>query len=1030
MYLSDVCIKRPVFATVLSMTLVLFGAIGFQRLGVREYPATDAPVVSVTTNYAGANPDIIDAQVTEPLEQAINSVPGIRTLTSESREGRSSIRVEFGLGVDIEAAANDVRDKVSRAVDSLPEDVSPPEVEKADADSSPIIFMALTSETRDILEISHLADTVVKERIQTIPGVSAIRIFGERRYAMRLVMDPDKMAAHRVTPSDIEEALRRQNVELPSGRIEGAATELSLQTEGRLATPEQFDSMIIRQDEGRAVLFRDVGHAELSAENLRSGNRSLGVPMIGVAVIPQPNTNAIAIADEFYRRLDSLRAALPDDIKLDLGYDFTRFVRRSVVEVEETATLAFLLVIAIIFLFLRDWRSTLIPAIAIPVSIVASFFIMYVAGFTINILTLVAVVLSIGLVCDDAIVVLENIYAKIEQGLSPLRAALEGSREIYFAVVATTITLVAVFMPVIFLQGLTGRLFREFGVVIAGSVLASAFIALSLSPMMCRLLLRPAGQEGLLYRATEPLFTGLTAGYRFLLRGWMRAGSLLTLPVLGASAVAIVYAYSTLSQELAPVEDRSNIRVNLRAPEGASYDFTSHETDRVAAHIEDAYADEVHRVFALTGRGAVNQSSVNVYLKEPEERARTADQVLADISRDMADFTGVRAAPSVPPTIGDRRGGQPVQFVIQAPSLEAMTEVLPKFLDAASAKPALRFVDSDLKVNRPQIRLEIDRKRAAELGVSVFDVARTLQLAMADRRFGYFLRDGRQYQVIGQLGRQDRNDPSDLERLFIRASTGEMIPLNSLVTATETVSPAAIFRHNRFVSATISAGLAPGAALGDGIAAMEEVAEAVLPPGFGTDLAGQSKDFAESSSTLLYAFILALLLVYLVLAAQFESWVDPLVILTTVPLSLAGALLSLSHFGMTLNIFSQIGMIMLVGLVTKNGILIVEFANQRKAAGLSVREAVLQAAVARLRPILMTSLSTILGVLPIALALGAASSSRQSLGVAVVGGLVLSTVLTLFVVPAVYAFLSRERTPDGEEDAAEAPSGAREAAAV
>ncbi len=1025
MYLSDVCIRRPVLATVISLLLVLFGAIGFRNLAVREYPAVDPPIVTVTTTYAGANPDIVDSQITEPLEQAINGIAGIRTISSTSREGQSQIRVEFTLSTDIEAAANDVRDKVAGAVRRLPADADPPSVEKADADSDPIIFLAITSDTRPILELSNLADTVVKERVQTIPGVSAVRIFGEKRYAMRLYMDPERMAAHGITPVDVERAVETQNVDLPAGRIEGSATELTLQASGRLGTPEDFEKMVLRESGGRQILFRDVGRAELSAENLRSGNKSVGIPMIGVAVIPQPNTNAIAIADEFYRRLAQIERDLPADCQIEIGFDFTRFVRSAVGEVKETIVIAFGLVALVIFLFLRDVRSTLVPVVAIPVSIISAFFIMYVAGFSINILTLVGIVLSIGLVCDDAIVVLENIYSKVERGLSPLEAALVGSREIYFAVISTTVTLAAVFLPILFLQGLTGRLFREFAVVVAGSVLVSALVALSLSPMMCRFLVGADATHGLLWRMTEPFFAGLAAGYRWLLRGWMRARLFLTLPLLGATVAVIVLTAMDLKSELAPQEDRSNIRLNVRAPEGSTYDFTANELDRLAIEIDDKYGDQIHRMFSVTGRGdGANSAFHNIYLKDPDQRSMTAFELLQRLSADLEQFTTLRAVPSMPPTIGDRRGGSPVQFVIQAPSFEQMQEVLPRFLAEAGQHPALRFVDSDLKVNRPQVKLEINRDRAAELGVSVRDIAQTLQFMLGDRRYGYFIKNGRQYQVIGSLGRPDRNDPEDLKRLYVRSRSGEMIALDSLVTMRESIAPAAIYRFNRFVSATISANPAPGRTLGEGIAAMEEVAARVLPEGFSTALAGQSRDFAESSSSLYFAFALALVLIYLVLAAQFESFIDPFIILLTVPLSLAGALLSLRWMGMSLNIFSQIGIIMLVGLVTKNGILIVEFANQRKEGGLSVLDAAMESATSRFRPILMTSISTMLGISPIAFTLGHATGSRQSLGVAVLGGMALATVLSLFVVPAVYAMLSREVAPAPEHNRGEMPGGA------
>ncbi len=1012
MSLSDVCIRRPVLAMVMSLIIVLFGATGFFYLGVREYPAVDPPIITIQTTYPGANPDVVSAQITEPLEQVINGIAGIRTMSSESREERSTITVEFTLDSDLDAAANDVRDRVARAARNLPVDANSPVVEKQDADSMPIVFLSMESEKRGILEVSDYADRVVRERMETIPGVSSVRIFGEKRYSMRLWMDPLKMAVHQVTPQDVQDALNRENVDLPSGRIEGSSNELTLRTLGRLSTPAQFEDLIIRRENQRQILFRDIGHAELGPEVLRTGLKGQGVAKIGVAIIPQPNTNAIAIADEFYRRMKEVGRELPEDICLEIGYDFTRFVRASVQEVKETLIVAFALVAVIIFVFLRDWRSTIIPVIAIPVSIIAGFFIMYVAGFSINVLTLVAIVLSIGLVCDDAIVVLENIYAKIEAGMSPLQAAHEGSREIYFAVISTTVALAAVFTPLVFLSGLTGRLFREFGITIAGCVMVSAFVALTLSPMMCRYLLKPHGdQPHWFYRSTEPFFRFLMAGYRSMLAPFLR-WRWISLPILITSAFLIWKMWMILPRELAPLEDRDNIRVNITAPEGATMEYTESWMEKIDAYVNDQ-VPETYRTFSILGGGMgrtdANAAIQNIYLKPPAERQRSQAQITEQVTRDMADFTGVRAFASQPPTIGDRRAGQPLAFVLQAPNFESMVQILPKFLEAAGKSPKIRQLDADLKVNRPEGVISINRQRAAELGISVQEIARTLEFGYSGRRFGYFLKNGKQYQVIAQMQREDRNDPGDLKQLHVRTAAGAMVPLDHLITLEESASPAAIFRYNRFVSATISGTPAPGYTLGDGIDEMKRIANEVLPENFRTTLAGQSRDFVDSSSSLLFAFVLALLIIYLVLAAQFESFRDPFIIILTVPLSLAGALLSLHWTGQTLNIFSQIGIIMLIGIVTKNGILIVEFANQQRERGMNQLDAVLDAAVSRFRPILMTSLSTIFGILPIALSLGGAGSSRQSLGIAVVGGLFVSGLLTLFVVPAVYALFSSKK---------------------
>ncbi len=1012
MSLSETSIRRPVLAIVMSLVIVLFGLIGFRYLGVREYPAVDPPIITVQTTYPGANPDVVASQITEPLEQVINGIAGIRTLSSESREERSSISVEFTLDSDLDAAANDVRDRVARAARNLPVDANPPVVEKADADSSPILFLSMQSDKRGILEVSDIADRVVRERMETIPGVSSVRIFGEQRYAMRLWMDPVKLAVHGLIPADVQTALDRQNVDLPSGRLEGATNELSLRTLGRLSTPEEFGDLIIKQENGRQILFRDIGHAELGPENLRTGLKGKLLRRIGVAVIPQPNTNSIAIADEFHKRMQQVKKEIPSDITVEVGYDFTRFVRRSVAEVKETLVIAFVLVTLIIFLFLRDWRSTIIPVIAIPVSIISGFFIMYVAGFSINVLTLVAIVLSIGLVCDDAIVVLENIYSKIEEGMTPLEAALKGSREIYFAVISTTFALAAVFLPLIFLSGLTGRLFREFGITLAGCVLISAFVALTLSPMMCRFLLKKHGDTpNFFYRSTEPFFRAITNGYRTGLAPFLR-WRWLAIPILLLNGGLIAWLVTTLPRELAPLEDRENIRIVVTAPEGSTVEYTESWMDKIAVYV-DENVPEAFRSFSILGGGGrseANAGTQSIFLTTPAERSRSQAQIAAQLAKDMQDFTGVRAFATQPPTIGDRRSGQPLSYVLQAPDFESLVKVLPEFLAEANKSPVLRQIDADLKVNRPEGVISINRKKAVELGISVEEIGRTMEFAYAGRRFGYFLKNGKQYQVIAQMQRQDRNDPGDLKKLFVKTTGGTMVSLDNLVTFTESASPAAIFRFNRTVSATIQGTPAPGFTLGDGIKELDRVAEKVLPENFRTALAGQSRDFAESSSSLLFAFVLALVIIYLVLAAQFESFRDPFIIILTVPLSVAGALLSLHITNQTLNVFSQIGIIMLIGIVTKNGILIVEFANQRKAAGLSKIDAVLEASISRFRPILMTSLATIFGILPIALSLGASGGSRQSLGIAVVGGLIFSGLLTLFVVPAVYAIFSRAGT--------------------
>lgn len=1013
MSLSSISIQRPVLATVLSITIVLFGIIGYSYLGIREYPSVDPPVITVTTSYTGANADIVESQLTEPIEEAVNGIAGIRSISSVSRDGRSTITVEFNLDVDLETAANDVRDKVSQVVRTLPQDAEPPVVAKADANSQPIIFLNIQSDKRSLLELTDVAENIFKERLQTIDGVSEIRVWGAKTYAMRLWLDPNRLSAYQLTALDVRNALLRENIELPSGSVEGASTELTVRTMGRMSTPEEFNNLIIKEEQGRVVKLRDIGYAELGPENLRTILRRDGVPMVGNAIIPQPGSNHIDIADEFYRRVDQIKKDLPEDIKLDIGFDNTSFIRASIKEVEETIYMAFVLVVIIIFLFLRDWRTTLVPVLAIPISLIGAFFIMYVAGFSINVLTLLGIVLAIGLVVDDAIVVLENIYTKIEGGMQPLQAALAGSREIFFAVIATTIALVAVFLPIIFLQGLTGRLFREFGFVIGGAVAISAFVALTLTPMLSSRLLRKQEQAPWFYRVTEPFFEALIRGYNNSLKAFMQARWMGWVLMLIAGGL-IYFLGSTLPSELAPMEDRSRLRGFATAPEGATFEYMDAYMMQLVDVVKREAKDELVGIISVTSPGfgassSVNSGSLNIILKDADQRSLSQKEVLAKLMPQISSLTGARAFLSQQQTIGGGRGELPVQYVVQAGTLDQLREVLPKFMEEVAKDPTFNISELDLKFNKPEIRIEIDRNKARDLGVSMVDIAQTLQLGLSGQRFGYFIMNGKQYQIIGQIQRQDRDAPIDVKSLYVRSQRAEMIQLDNLVTLVEDTAPPTLYRYNRFASATVSAGLADGKTIGDGIEAMDAIAARVLNDTYLTSLSGPSKDFAESSSSLGFAFLLAIVLIYLVLAAQFESFRDPFIIMFTVPLALAGAVLSLSIWEQTLNIFSQIGIIMLVGLVAKNGILIVEFANQRKEQGLNKRDAIMEAAVGRFRPILMTSLSTILGTLPIALALGAGSESRVSMGIAVVGGLVFSTLLTLYVIPAIYSYLSTDK---------------------
>jgi multidrug efflux pump len=1011
MNISSVSINRPVLATVISILLVLFGAIGYTFLGVREYPSVDPPVITVSTSYIGANADVIESQLTEPLEESINGISGIKSLTSISSDGRSNITVEFELGVDMEAAANDVRDRVSRAIRNLPPDTDPPVVTKSDADANPIVVLLLQSNTRNLMEITDVANNVFKERLQTIPGVSEIRIWGEKKYSIKLLMDPAKLTSYQLTPVDIRNALNRENVELPSGRVEGYRTELTIRTQGRLTTPEEFNDMIISESGGTLVRFKDVGNAVLVAENERSimrGNNAL--PVVGVAVTPQPGANQIEIADEVYKRLEQIKMDLPSDIVLEVSLDTTRTIRKAITEVFETLLIAFGLVVLVIFIFLRNWRTTLIPVIAIPISLVSGFFIMYIAGFSINILTLLGIVLATGLVVDDAIVVLENIYHKVESGMNSIEAGHKGAKEIYFAIISTTITLAAVFMPVIFLQGLTGRLFREFGMVVAGTILVSALVSLTLTPMMSSRMLKTENRHGRLFQITERWLYNMIQGYhgmltKFLRRRW------LAVVIMIVSVLMILGIGVLIPSELAPMEDKSRLTVMSTAPEGTSFEVMDEYMLKLLSIVDTI--PEKTTFLAITAPGFGSSASTNagffrIILSDPSERKRSQQDIVDELSMTLRKYNFARSFVTQEQTIGGGRGaGMPVQFVILAPSFEKLRAAIPNFMEEVQASPKFAMSDLNLKFNKPEISIDIDRNRARALGVNVRDVAENLQLYFSGQRYGYFILNNKQYQVIGQADRLNRDEPLDLSSIYVRNNRNELIQLDNLVNLSENSNPPQLYRYNRYVSATVSAQPAKGVTLGQGIDEMHRIADQTLDESFSTELAGTSKEFQDSSSSLLFAFLLALVLIYLILAAQFESYIDPLIIMFTVPLALAGAVLSLWIFGQTINIFSEIGVIVLVGIVTKNGILIVEFANQRKAAGLSIHEAVVDAAARRLRPILMTSLATALGALPIAMALGASSQSRIPMGITIIGGLIFSLILTLFVIPALYTYLSR-----------------------
>lgn len=1021
MSLSTLSIKRPVLTIVMNLSIVLFGIIGYTYLGVREFPSIDPAQISVRTNYSGANADIIESQITEPLEKAINSIDGIRNITSSSNQGSSNISIEFNLDKNLEEAANDVRDKVSQAIRSLPQDIdAPPVVSKADANSDAIITMTIQSNKKNVIELSDYAENVVAQRLQTIPGVSSVQIWGQRKYAMRLWIDPAKLASYGLTTSDVRSALNAQNVELPSGKLTGANTELTVKTLGNISTEEEFNDIIIRADGDRVVRLLDVGKAALEAENLETKLSDSGQPMVGMAIVPQPGTNYLDIANAFYKEYDKIEKDLPKDFKLNVAIDNTIFVKKAVFEVAETLLISIVLVILIIYLFFRNWAIAFRPLIDIPVSLIATFFIMWLFGFSINVLTLLAIVLATGLVVDDGIVVTENIFKKVEEGMSPIEAAIKGSNEIFFAVISISITLAAVFLPVIFLEGFVGRLFREFGVVIGAAVLISAFVSLSLTPMLNAYLMKKGEQKrSKFYDLTEPYFVKMNTSYaeslkRFMHKKWM------SFPIIIACIGVIVLFYSLLKKETAPYDDRSFISLNVSAPEGVSYDYMDRFMNELTDLINDSIPEKkVSLIITSPGWGAssVNSGRARIRLVEPGEREKSQSEIVQELTTWTKQYSEAKVSVSETPTISvGRGGGFPIQFIIQAQNFQKLEEKIPEFMDAAANDPTFSVVDVNLKFNKPEVYVTIDREKAQSLGISVIDVAQTLQLSLSGQRFGYFMMNGKQYQVIGQFDKKDRDTPMDLTSIFVKNKDGRLIQLDNVVTIEEKSSPPQLYHNNRYMSATVSASLAPGKSMGDGIEAMESIRAKVLDDTFTTDLGGESRDFVESSSNTAFAFGLALLLIFLILSAQFESFIDPFIIILTVPMAIAGAMFSLWLFGQTWNIFSQIGTIMLIGLVTKNGILIVEFANQLREQGKSKYDAIVEASESRLRPILMTSLAIALGALPIALSLGAASTSRIGMGVVIVGGTLFSLVLTLFVIPAIYLMWSRERKHHPEFD--------------
>ena len=1004
MNISELSIRRPVLSTVMTLIILLFGFIGYNSLGVREYPSVDNPIISVSCSYPGANADVIENQITEPLEQNINGIPGIRSLSSVSSQGSCRITVEFELSVDLETAANDVRDKVSRAQRYLPRDCDPPTVSKADADATPILMVTIGSNKRSLLEISEIADLTVKEQLQTIPDVSSVEIWGEKKYSMRLWLDPIKMAGYGITPMDVKNAVDLENVELPSGSIEGDNMELSIRTLGLMHTAEEFNNLIIKQDNNRIIRFSDIGRAELEARDLKSYMKMNGVPMIGIVVIPQPGANHIDIADEVYKRMETMKKDLPEDVSYEYSFDNTKFIRASINEVKTTVYEAFILVIIIIFLVLRDWRVTLVPCIVIPVSLIGAFFVMYLAGFSINVLSMLAVVLSVGLVVDDAIVMTENIYIRIERGMKPKEAGIEGSKEIFFAVISTTITLVAVFFPIVFMEGTTGRLFREFSIVVSGSVIISSFAALTFTPMLATKILVRRKEKNWFYRKTEPFFEGMNNGYSKLLDAFLRK-RVWAWPITIVTIGLIIFLWNEIPSEMAPLEDRSRITVRTSGPEGVTYEYMRDYTEDIYQLADSIMPDAQ----AITARVSSGSGNVQITLKDLKDRDYSQMSVAEKLSKAVQKKTKARAFVQQQSTFGGRRGGMPVQYVIQATNIEKLEKVLPVFMAKVYENPVFQMADVNLKFSKPEARISINRDKANVMKVNTRSIAQTLQYGLSGQRMGYFYMNGKQYEILGEINRQQRNKPVDLKSIYIRSNSGEMIQMDNLIELSEGIAPPQLYRYNRFVSATVSAGLADGKTIGEGLDAMDAIAAEVLDDTFRTALTGESKEYRESSSSLMFAFILALVLIYLILAAQFESFKDPFVIMLTVPLAVGGALVFMHFNGQTMNIYSQIGIIMLIGLVAKNGILIVEFANQKQETGIDKMIAIREASIQRLRPILMTSVSTILGLVPLAFATGEGANGRIAMGISVVGGMLISTLLTMFIVPAVYTYISTNR---------------------
>ncbi|MBS4017374.1 MAG: efflux RND transporter permease subunit [Dechloromonas sp.] len=1013
MRISEICIERPVFATVLSLVVMLIGIVSYDRLSVREYPKIDEPVVTVTSDYRGASADIIESQVTKPLEDSLAGIEGVEVITSISRAERSQISVRFKLEREPDSAAADVRDRVSRVRNRLPTEVDEPVIAKVEADANPIIWLAFSSEKHTPLEVTDVANRIVKPRLQTLTGAADVRVFGERKFAMRIWLDKQRLAAYGLTPADVEEALRRQNVEVPAGRIESVEREFSVVSTTDLRTPEEFSAVILRNVDAYPVRIGDVARVEIGAAAERTSVRFKGRSAVSLGVIKQATANPLELSKALRAELPRITEELPEGMRVDISYDSSVFIDRSIKSVFTTIGEAIVLVLAIIFFFLRNLRATLVPLVTIPVSLIGAFAIMFVLGFTINTLTLLALVLAIGLVVDDAIVMLENIYRHIEEGMSRREAAFKGAKEIGFAVVAMTLTLAAVYAPVAFMTGRTGKLFIEFALTLAGAVLVSGFVALTLSPMMCSVLLKHEEKHSKGFMLIESFLNWLNAGYRRVLTQAL-AHRWIVFVAFVAVAAACGVLLKALKSELAPIEDRGVIIGVFNGPDGATLDYT----EKYAQQLESIYSQtqDIERYFVVSGNPTVNQGISFVGLSDWSERSRSSSDIAKELFPKFGAVPGVMAFPVTPPSLGQSPRERPINFVIvtSAP-YEELQQVTQQFLGELAKNPGLTNVDTDLKLNKPELSVLVRRDKAADAGVPVETIGRTLETFLGGRQVTRFKRDGEQYDVIVQVADSDRQSPDDIRDIYVRGADGSMISLDNLLDVQETVAPRELNHFGQRRAVTITANLAPGYTMGEALTYMDNAAAQLLKPGYAVDYNGQTREFRQSSASLAITFVLALAFIYLVLAAQFESFRDPLIIMLTVPLSMAGALFALWATDGTLNVYSQIGLVTLVGLITKHGILIVEFANQLQEKGRELREAVIEAAELRLRPILMTTGAMVLGAVPLALATGAGAESRQQIGWVIVGGLLLGTFLTLFVVPAVYTLLATRIQPHPAE---------------